>query len=120
MEEKFYTSLVPFWIATRLKDLGYTKNSGYQYDKDGKLCDPAAPGGAQGVCEAPTYAETLDFLMSKEVFIEVFSVHHITLGHTWGWQIYSGEDADDYGSDTLDKPWHEAMNEAIGKALETL
>ena len=68
---KFYENIVPFKLAVKLEEIGYTKNTGYQYDADGHLVDPAAPGGVSGICEAPTYSETIDFLLNKGIFIEL-------------------------------------------------
>ena len=67
-----YTALVSFETAKRLKEAGYTKDYGYQYDANGELTDPAAPGGYEGVCEAPTYADIFDWLIGQNISVEVF------------------------------------------------
>ena len=104
-----YTALVGFETAKRLKEAGYTKDYGYQYDTDGKLTDPAAPGGYEGVCEAPTYAEIFDWLM--EMGLEI-SVHHGMRGYHYHIGYGTGESRFD--------TWPEAATAAIEKALEIL
>ena len=68
---KFYENLVPYELSIKLKELGYTKDTGLQYDEDANLVDPAAPGGYEGICEAPTYAQVVDFLLNKGIFISL-------------------------------------------------
>ena len=83
---RYYTKIVSFEIAKRLKKLGYTKDHGYQYSEDGNLCDPAAPGGHSGICEAPIYAEVFDWLIEKDIEVDL-SIENFGKPYSWTWVV---------------------------------
>ena len=71
----YYNKLVPFDIAIKAKEKGYNKDYGYQYNANGQICDPAAPCGIKGICEAPTYADLFDWLIARNMFISIFAIN---------------------------------------------
>ena len=130
---KHYTELVPFEVALLAKQNGYYKDRGYQYAIDGKICDPAAPCGYEGVCEAPTYAEVLDWFAEKEIYIQInaFPVDSARYGHRTEYEarvvdarnIYADTirhkvERYEYAPDYTDMC--EAMSDAIKVAFEIL
>lgn len=112
---KYYTSIASFEVAMHLKDLGYSKTWGYQYNSSGKLVDPAAPAGLEGICEAPTYAEVFDWLLDKGLSVE------IEVGYNgWNSQLYKVCNNLDGNTVLESASWHSAADAAILKAVEIL
>lgn len=113
---KCYTSIIPFELAKEFKDVGYNKNhdiqTGYQFDEKGKLCDPSTPGGCEGICEAPTYAEAIDWLMEKGLLI---SIQHNEFNI---WDIKSEEEVCNYVNSSYS--WQDLADFAIEKAIRLL
>ena len=116
---KYYTSIISFEAATHLKYVGYSKTWGYQYNYSGKLVDPAAPAGLEGICEAPTYAEAFDWLLDKGLCISVYALDSSD-GILWNSQLT------DVANDTFDgsfgyrETFVKAADAAILKAIEIL
>lgn len=118
---KYYNKLVPFDIAVKAKEKGYDKNYGYQYDAEGEICDPAAPGGYEGVCEAPTYADLLDWLAERNMFISMFAINASNNGVSYIGSLMDISDFCKYdGSFGYKDSFDDAARPAIEKALELI
>jgi len=116
-----YTALVSFETAKRLKEAGYTKDYGYQYDANGELTDPAAPGGYEGVCEAPTYADIFDWLMEKGIRIGIIPFYTISANgnHYSFMALIAKERCVNYvGAYVGDKKRFDSFSEAATAAVE--
>ena len=113
MATKVYNEIVPFGIAKILNIIGYTKDSGYQYDEKGHLCDPAAPGGVSGICEAPTYAEVFDWFYDNDIVINMIGIF-VGPNFVWDWEIYSPKC---HETDDCYEDFFGAANDAIQKAI---
>ena len=116
---KYYTSIASFEVAMLLKDLGYSKTWGYQYDKSGELVDPAAPGGIEGVCEAPSYAEVFDWLLDKGLCISVYALDSSD-GILWNSQLTDVTNDKFDGSFGYRETFARAADATILKAIEIL
>ena len=117
----YYNKPVPFEIAIKMRNQGYDKNYGYQYDADGNLCDPAAPGGHPGVCETPTYADALDWFIEKEgMCVSVYAINLPKEGVKWISHLMDigGNEYD--GSFGYKPSFEEGIEPALKKALELI
>ena len=118
---KYYNKLVPFDIAVKAKEKGYNKDYGYQYGADGELCDPAAPCGYEGACEAPTYADLFDWLAERNMFVSMFAINTNNKEVSF---IGSLMDISNYckydGSFGYEDSFDDAARPAIEKALELI
>ena len=116
---KYYTSIISFDAAMLLKDLGYSKTWGYQYNSSGKLVDPAAPGGVEGICEAPTYVEVFDWLLDRGLCISVYALDSSD-GILWNCQLTDVANDKFDGSFGYRETFVKAADTAILKAIEIL
>lgn len=69
MTMKYYTEIVPFELAKKLKEAGYNEECSGHYAKDGHLWETYPKqnsNDAENFFSAPTYAEVFDWLMARE------------------------------------------------------
>lgn len=117
MATKYYTEIVPFELAKKLKDAGYKEECSGHYAKDGYLWETHPKQNSndtENFFSAPTYAEVFDWLMGKGLSVKI----QIAIGNA-GWIISAicwGENWCDISPATF----HEAANAAIEKACEIL
>ena len=109
-----YCKIIPFRLAKKMNVLGYTKDHGYQYNEKGEICDPAAPCGGDGICEAPTYAEVFDWFIERDIVINLIGIF-VGPNFVWDWEIYTPmyHETDDCYED-----FDDAANNAIGTAIK--
>lgn len=122
MDKKFYVS---FEVARLLKEKGYDEECFSYYYDDGKEIDYSFCGGERNstweerCVSAPTKAEAIDWLDTKEIVIEISSLRN----RKWRFSIYKNGwfQIDSWIHDRLDFSTRlEAEEVAIIKALELL
>ena len=112
-----YTKRVPFELAKGLKEAGFPQDNqhGPWYIYNGKLYFwSTRPGFWEAY--APTYAEVLDWLMEKEVAINISGIF-VGPNFVWDWELYTPKF---HESDDCYEEFEMAVYTAISKALEIL
>jgi hypothetical protein len=114
MDNKFYVSLE---AARLLKEKGYNEETEYTIDNNGRIW----MGEYRDECDfpCPTKAESIDWLDSKEVYIQIGGVGS---GETqkWSYSVFDYKTCDNYASDYIFLTRLEAEEAAIIKALKLL
>lgn len=123
MNSKFYVSLE---AARLLKEKGYNEETDYVIDDEVRelmrswRTNEAIPEEfADYFFSCPTKAEAIDWLDSKEVYIQIVGVGS---GATqkWSYSVFDYKTCDNYASDYIFLTRLEAEEAAIIKALELL
>lgn len=119
MKSKF---LVPFETAKLLKEKGYPQESDYMYcggERQWRHLTLYQMNKINAVA-APAYCEVLDWLVQKEIYIDVCRTDNTLFESGYRWHCYIWErDTDDWCTATIEyRTREEALNAAILKALE--
>lgn len=108
---KYYTEIVPFELAYKLKEAGYPQDK----DKKGYTCGGLLTLRKWSDYAAPTYAEVFDWFFEKGLSIVIA----YNGWDCWEYDVYKLTSSDLYAGD-FESDWHTAANAAIEKAIETL
>ena len=113
----YYTEIVPFELAKKLKEAGYPQDISdtIGYDEKGRFTSFYWQD-----CAAPRYAEVLDWLIDKGMCVSVYALN-VSGDTMWiGHLMDISDDCKYDGSFGYKNSYDEAIAPAIEKALELL
>ena len=131
---KYYTEKVPFKIGEKLKEAGYW-NPGCTYDSNyngpcyigsnERFYEDGVVAPWDTITPAPTYAEVIDWLMEKGIFIQMEPWHTYALKERMGF-VYEVNVVNEEKAQIDSEVWNEfasfglCIEEAVKKAIEML
>lgn len=111
----FYNELASFEVAKKLKKLGYTKDTGFRYNKDGKLVDPIF---SDSDYDAPTFADAIDWMMDLGIII---NIDYISPACGWDYTVHRMDNQGEiYVTTNAYKSFADCANPALICAIENL
>lgn len=116
MAMKYYTEIVPFELAKKLKEAGYKEECSGHYAKDGLLWETHPKQNSNDTeifFSAPMYCEVFDWLIGKGLSVEMTLFTSFCGADLWRFRPMFHQSFEE-------KNFYEAANAAIEKACEIL
>ena len=120
---KYYTEIVPFDLAKKLKETGYPQElyTDFAYSDSGELIEWIG----RSTLAAPTYAEVIDWFMENGIFIQMEPWHTFALQERMGF-VYKINTVNEEEAKIDSEVWNDfasfglCIEEAVKKAIEML